>query len=113
MKKIFYTILVIGMMIVNISCADEPEPEIRVLNSRLNKANVQFKTDAGNTVNINDVEPGQLTTYQDLDKGNLTVSAVIQDEPVKPVITFFAVKGIKYTIVIVGGQVASLRIDRE
>ena len=49
-----------------------------------NKANVQIQTTGGNTININDVESGQTTEYQFVAEGNITATAVIQNETISP-----------------------------
>jgi len=93
-------------------CGTEADPEFRVTNQRVDKANVQVKTSGGNTININDVIQGQLTDYQSTAEGTIIVTAVIQNEPITPTITFTAKKDKSYTIVVVTGNTPTLRIDQ-
>ena len=112
MNKIWVRIFCLTFLLGIISCADETDPNIRVRNERADKANVQIKTTGGNTININDVAAGQTTAYQSVAEGNVTVTAVIQNEPVSPTVSFFAAKDIHYTIVILGGDTPTLRVDQ-
>lgn len=113
MKKIVNGILGLAFLITMISCADEVNPKFRIFNERLDKANVQIQTSGGNTININDVEPGETTKYQNAAEGNITATVGIQNESVSPEITFFASKDERYTIVIKKGITPSLRVDIE
>lgn len=113
MKSILVGILSLAFLITIISCSDETNPQFRIRNERSDKANVQIQTSGGNTININEVEPGQTTAYQTAAEGNVTATAVIQKESVSPTVTFFAAKDTRYTIVIQTGNTPSLRVDRE
>ncbi|MDP2302419.1 MAG: hypothetical protein Q8N03_08350 [Ignavibacteria bacterium] len=110
MKKIIGVILFLGIIILSVGCADDPDPKFRILNDRSEKANVQIKTTGGNTININDVSSGQITDYQTAAEGNVEVTAVIQGESFAPTIKFFAEKGKNYTVVIEKGILPSLRV---
>ncbi|HKJ80672.1 MAG TPA: hypothetical protein VJ954_01510 [Ignavibacteriaceae bacterium] len=112
MKKIQIGILSLLFIITLASCGTESDPEFRVSNQRSDKANVQIQTSGGNTININDVTTGQVTAFQTTAEGNITVTAVIQNEAVSPTITFMARKDKQYTIVILTGNVPSLRVDQ-
>jgi hypothetical protein len=112
LKNTLIRILSFAFIIALTSCSDDPDPKFRIHNERLNKANVQLQTSGGNTININDVEPGQVTAYQSASIGNITVTAVIQNESVSPTITFNAVVDENYTIVIQTTNPPSLRVDR-
>ncbi|MDP2364955.1 MAG: hypothetical protein Q8M94_14445, partial [Ignavibacteria bacterium] len=74
MKNLLISILSLVFIIAIISCSDDTDPKFRILNERSNKANVQIQTSGGNTININDVEPGQVTAYQSASVGNITVT---------------------------------------
>lgn len=112
MKKIMFGIFSVLFLITITGCGTEADPEFRVTNQRPDKANVQIKTSDGNTININDVLQGQLTAYQSTKEGNIVVTAVIQNEPITPTITFTARNDESYTIVIVTGNTPTLRIDQ-
>jgi len=112
MKNTLIRILSFAFIITIIGCSDDTDPNFRIYNERSNKANVQIQTSGGNTININDVESGQVTAYQSVSVGNITVTAGIQNEPVSPTITFNAAFDEKYTIVIQTTNPPSLRVDR-
>jgi len=113
MKNIISGILGLVFLIAIIGCSEDADPQFRIFNERSNKANVQIQTTGGNTININDVEAGQTTGYQSAAEGNITVTAVIQNESISPEITFFAAKDNRYTIVIRSGITPSFRVDTE
>lgn len=112
MKHILSGIILLGLLFAATGCSEDPDPLFRVKNERGTKANVQVKTNDGNTINFNDVLPGQLTDYHGTMQGNIKVSTVLQDDPAKPKAEFYAENGSSYTIVILAGEVAYLRIDR-
>ena len=113
MKRILLGILSIASVVFISACSsDEPNPEFRIRNERSDKANVQIQTSGGNTININDVQPGQTTTYQSASEGTIVATAVIQNEPVSPTATFFGGKDTRSTVVIQTGNTPSLRIDQ-
>jgi ABC-type Fe3+-hydroxamate transport system substrate-binding protein len=113
MKRLMFGILSLLFLITISSCGTQSDPEYRVQNQRTSKANVQIQTSGGNTVNINDVEAGQLSEFQSTAEGDIIVTAVIQNEAVSPTTTFAARKDKRYTIVILTGNIPSLRVDQE
>lgn len=108
MKNILLIILTSAIILV--ACSQEP-PSIRVLNRRTNKANVQIKSANGNTININNIETNQTTSYQEISEGYQQATAVIQNESFSPYIFFTTIKGRKYTIVVLDGEKPTLRVD--
>jgi len=52
-------------------CKDE-DPRARVTNNSIAKISVQIKTTGGNTVNINNVDPGTSSPYVSYAAGNVT-----------------------------------------
>jgi hypothetical protein len=112
-KNILVGILTFAFLIAIVSCSEEADPQFRIRNERSTKANVQVQTSGGNTININDVEAGQTTAFQTAAQGNVTATAVIQNESVSPTVKFFAAKDTRYSVVIRTGNVPSLRVDRE
>jgi starvation-inducible outer membrane lipoprotein len=103
--------VVLGIFILLAGCASDP-PGVRVYNQRLTKANVQIKI-SENTINQNDVFAGSTTSFQNISEGQCVATAVIQDEAVSPAMSFVATNDNRYTIVIVGGNPPTLRIDAE
>ncbi len=112
MKKMLIGIFGLLFFITLTNCGTESDPEFRVSNQRSTKANVQVQTTGGNTININDVTLGQVTAYQSTAEGNIIVTAVIQNESVSPALTFMARKDKRYTIVVLAGNIPSLRVDQ-
>lgn len=110
MKKLFTLILLVGLVLINIACSDEP-PSIRVKNERTNKANVQVKQTNGNTINFNDVSGGTTTAYREIVEGATIATAVIQNEQESPSASFTTYLNKNYTIVITSTNPATLRID--
>lgn len=113
MKQVLFGILSMAFIFSMSACSSDEDPQFRIHNERSDKANVQIQTSGGNTININDVQSGQTTTYQTAGEGVITATAVIQNEPVSPTTTFFAANDTRYTIVIQTGTTPSLRIDKE
>ncbi len=99
------------LLTIVIGCSSNSRPTVRVRNDRATKANVQFKDASGNTTNINDVSGGAVSAYVDIDLGVYTVTAVIQNESVSPTVVFTARKDATYSLVVVAGNPATLRVD--
>ena len=112
MRKIILGVLSIIFIITITGCGTEAEPEFRINNQRSTKANVQIQTSGGNTININDVLSAQITAFQKVAEGNVIVTAGLQNETVTPTVTFTAQKDKRYTIVILTGNIPSLRVDQ-
>lgn len=108
MKKIFISILgVIFFVLIN-GCSSNSEPQFRIRNEQLNKVNMNIQTSGSNKFNINDIGPGQTTAYQTTSEGNITVTAIIQNESV----SFMAAKNTSYTIVVGAGKPISVHVDK-
>jgi len=113
MKKLLVSVISLIFLFTIVSCSDEENPKFRIFNEGTTKANIQVQTSGGNTININDVEPGEKTAYQSAAEGNIVVKAGIQNETISPTITFFAAKDIRYTIIILAGAIPSLRVEHD
>jgi hypothetical protein len=109
MKSLLKFFGVLFLIVTFIACSDEP-PSFRVKNERTQQANVQIQT-VSNTININDALPGTATNYQEVAKGNVTVTAVIQSESFSPSGSFNAEENNNYTVVIANTTPPSIRID--
>lgn len=105
-------IAAIAVLLSLTGCSDDP-PSVRVANQRATKANVQFKQANGNTINHNDVASGTYSNFQDVAEGGIVVTAVIQNESVSPSTAFNASNENNYTIVILGGNPPTLRVDTQ
>ena len=109
MKNFLKFFGIIFLIVTFAACSEEP-PSFRVKNDRPTKANVQIKT-VNNTVNLNDVQPGTVTNYQDVAEGRVEITAGIQNEDVSPTGSFNAANDNNYTIVIVNSTPPSIRVD--
>jgi hypothetical protein len=109
MKNLIKFLSIIILVITFIACSDEP-PSFRVKNERPTKANIQIKTVA-NTFNINDVQPGTITSYREVPEGLVEISAEIQNENDEPSGSFNAGSDKNYTVVIVNTTPPTIRID--
>ncbi|RJP67057.1 MAG: hypothetical protein C4539_10485 [Ignavibacteriales bacterium] len=110
MKKLMLLFTVLSYFVILTGCKDEP-PSIRIKNERQTKANVQIQQSNSNTININDVEGGKYSAYQDVAEGGKTATAVIQSESVSPSINFSTSNDNNYTIVILNEATPKLRVD--
>lgn len=110
MKNIIKLFVIFFVIIIFIGCSNEP-PAFRVSNERAEKANVQIQT-VKNTVNINDIQPGQVTNFQEVPTGNVTVTAVIQSQSVSPANSFNADEDYNYTVAIANTTPPTIRIDK-
>ena len=73
--KLLLTIIIAGLFAFTINgckkCKNE-DPTARIINNGTQKADVQVKTSGGNTVNINNVEPGTSSPYSSYSQGQVT-----------------------------------------
>ena len=74
-------ILIIGLFALTINscskCKDE-DPRARIINNGAEKASVQIKTSGGNTVNINNVDPGTSSVYSSYAPGQVKFSITVK-----------------------------------
>jgi hypothetical protein len=110
MKKILARCIILGIILVLIGCSEE-DPQFRIRNERLDKANVQIQTSGGNTVNINDVASGQTTAFSTVSAGITAVTAVIQNEKITPSMKFNCEMDERYTIVLLTGVTPTIRVE--
>jgi hypothetical protein len=80
MKKILVLLLFAGVAALGITsckkCKNE-DPRARITNNGTNKASVQIKTSNGNTVNINNVDPGTSSDYASYAAGTVTFTITV------------------------------------
>jgi hypothetical protein len=80
-RFLLITILV-GLIAVQMSsckkCKGE-DPSARIINNGTTKASVQIKTTDGNTVNINNVDPGTSSAYASYAAGDITFTIVVNN----------------------------------
>jgi hypothetical protein len=61
-------------------CKNE-DPRARINNNGTSKASVQIKTSSGNTVNINNVDPGTSSDYASYAPGLVTFTITVNNNP--------------------------------
>ncbi len=80
--KIFLLILITAFTIASLSscskCKNE-DPSARIINNGTEKASVQIKTSGGNTVNINNVDPGTSSSYASYAPGLVTFTITVSN----------------------------------
>lgn len=59
-------------------CKNE-DPRARIINNGTQKASVQIKTSNGNTVNINNVDPGTTSPYSSYTAGQVTFTITVSN----------------------------------
>ena len=111
MRNLFFISLILVVALTMFGCSGDAPPFFRIRNERSTKASMQVKTSNGNTININNIEPGSTSEYQASTEGLIEITVIIQGESVVPTASFNAVNNGRYTIVILAGTTPALRID--
>jgi len=116
MKSIKYllTIVLVALFAITMNsckkCKNE-DPRARIINNGTEKASVQIKTSGGNTVNINNVDPGTSSTYSSYAVGLVTFTITVKT--IDYVKTFNMDKCFDYDIAIdASNNITSTPIDR-
>jgi hypothetical protein len=112
--KFLLMIVLVGLFAITMNsckkCKGE-DPRARIINNGTNKASVQIKTSGGNTVNINDVDPGTSSGYSSYAAGQVTFT--IKVNSIDYVKTVDMSKCYDYDIAIDGNNnITSTPIDR-
>ena len=83
MKRLLI-IISIGLFVLAMNscskCKGE-DPRARIINNGTQKASVQIKTTGGNTVNINNVDPGTTSDYSSYASGQVTFTITVKSTP--------------------------------
>ena len=82
MRKIKFGLVIIVsvLMVVTLNSCKKckgDDPSARIINNGTNKASVQIKTTGGNTVNINNVDPGTASPYSSYAAGQVTFTITV------------------------------------
>lgn len=107
MKKIFIGILGLIFLVIINGCSRNADPQFRISNKQSSKVTVKIQTAFDSKIAVNEVEAGQTTSYQTAVVGNITATAVVQNES----ISFPAKKNTNYTIIINTGKPPSVHVD--
>jgi len=80
-SKFLLTFIIVGLLVTTMNsckkCKNE-NPRAKITNNGTQKASVQIKTSGGNTVNINNVDPGTSSPYSNYAPGLVTFTISIQ-----------------------------------
>lgn len=106
-------IIALGLLCVFFVACSEEDPSVRVRNDLDVKANVQFKPDAGSTINVNDVAAKTMSGETTVQEGRWTASATIQSSNQEPEVVFDVENDYRYTIVIVNANPPVLQVLSE
>ncbi|MBU3714316.1 MAG: hypothetical protein FGM46_05140 [Ferruginibacter sp.] len=80
MKKLFpYLLLFCISSIYSCKKCKNEDPQARIINKGTEKASVQIKTSGGNTVNINNVDPGTASVYSAFSQGQVTFTITVDN----------------------------------
>jgi hypothetical protein len=74
---LFATLLIAGLSSCS-KCKNE-DPSARIINNGMQKASVQVKTSGGNTININNVDPGTSSPYASYAPGLVTFTITVAE----------------------------------
>jgi capsid portal protein len=112
--KFLFPMILMGLLSLTMNsckkCKNE-DPRARVINNGTNNASVQIKTSNGNTVNINNVDPGTSSPYSSYAPGIVTYT--IKVSGIDYVKTVDMTLCYDYDIAIDGNNnITSLSIDR-
>ncbi len=86
MKTINYVLMfaIVGLFAIALNgcknCSGE-DPRAKIINNGTEKASVQIKTSGGNTVNINNVDPGTTSAYSSYAAGQVTFTITVKSIP--------------------------------
>ncbi|MDP3150633.1 MAG: hypothetical protein Q8N83_16050 [Ignavibacteria bacterium] len=108
MKKILYGILGLLFFVIINGCSRNVEPQLRISNKQSSKVSVKIQTSGSDKYIMNEVEPGKTTEYQVVTEGNITATAVTQNES----ISFLAAKNTHYSIIVSADQPLSMHVDK-
>lgn len=78
-SRLLFTILfaVVAITFTNCHKCKNEDPRARIINNGTSKATVQIKTSNGNTVNINNVDPGTSSPYSSYSAGVVTFTITV------------------------------------
>ncbi len=80
-RYLIFLLLVPGVFAITVSCKKcrNEDPRGRVINNGTQKASVQIQTSGGNTVNINNVDPGTSSSYSSYAAGLVTFTIKVNN----------------------------------
>jgi len=107
-KKIFAGILGILFIVLINGCSSSADPQFRIRNEHSGKVTVKIQAQENKISSVNDIEPGQTTSYQNTSEGNITATDITHNESV----SFLAAKNVNYTILLSSGAPPSVLIDK-
>lgn len=106
--------VLLGLFVITMNsckkCKNE-DPRARIINNGTEKASVQIKTSGGNTVNINNIDPGTSSDYSSYAPGLVTFTITVSNSTYEK--AFDLGECFDYDIAIdASNNITSLPIDR-
>ena len=100
--KYLISLFAIFLMMSVVACSTDPEnpPTFRVRNDRATDASLQVKTSAGNTININNVQPSTTSDYQGVATGQVDITVTTKGLSDPYTASFLAQINQSYTVVV-------------
>ena len=111
--KCIASLLLIVTILLGIGSCTEDQPRLRVRNDYSEKANVQVKPSAGNTININDVEAGTESSFINVNEGTYEATASISGVSPSPEKSFQINNGQQITLVITNTDPPEIQVKDE
>lgn len=102
----------IAVLLFTAACSEE-DPSIRVRNDLAVKVNMQLQPAVGNTININDVAGGSMSSDVTVQEGRWTANASIQSQSASPETVFDVKNDYRYTVVVVNVDPPVLQVQSE
>jgi hypothetical protein len=107
MKKVIISILSLLFFLSIAACSKDANPQIRVTNKLSENVSFVIQVPGETEIRINDVTAGTTTEYRSSLAGNVTATAIIQNQS----ISFNTVINNSYTIVLSDTQPLSVIIE--
>lgn len=83
MKKtiLLFTVLALALSISSCKKCRKEDPRARIINKGNDKVSVQIMTSGGNTVNINNIQPAEISAFASYAAGEVKFTIAFQSNP--------------------------------
>ena len=96
MNKLLMLFVILMTFVGFFGCGEDGLPRIRVTNETAEEVNISFKQGSDPTRNINGVQPGATSAFQEIKEADTLVTGL----PDKDSLAFVAERGSDYTVVV-------------
>lgn len=107
MKK---TIALAALMLITLAACSPESPRVKVQNQNSQVVDVAIKPPSGSTININDVEGGNETSYIEVPVSNYEVDVNVENVTPNVTTHFWAEDDGSYTIVVSNSTPAAVNV---